>query len=105
LHSLRTCAFDCLATAETCLRAWAMHALKSGGSVGTTTGAPGPAWAALPLAATYIQWLNAWVVIGLPAMSATELPGTFEPQAAIPTASTKKAPSARMDRLIVIAAA
>jgi hypothetical protein len=46
------------------------------------------------LAATYIQWLNAWVVIGLPATSATELPGTPPPQAATATASTKKAPSA-----------
>jgi hypothetical protein len=82
-----------------------MHPLKLGGSVGTTTGEPGPDWAELPLAATYIQWLKAWAVIGFPATSATELPGTLEPQAAIPAASIKKAPSAKMDRLIFIVAA
>ena len=82
-----------------------MQPLKFGGSVGTTTGEPGPDWAAAPLAATYIQWLNACVVMGFPAMSATESPGTPEPQAAIPAPSTKKAPSARMDRLTFIVAA
>jgi hypothetical protein len=49
--------------------------------------------------------LKAWVVIGFPATSATEFPGTPEPQAAIPAPSTKKAPSARMDRLNFIVAA
>ena len=73
-----------------------MQPLNWGGSVGTITGAPGLC-AALPFSATYIQWLNAWVVIGLPAMSATELPGMPPPHADSPTATTKKAPSAKMD--------
>ena len=53
------------------LRAWAVQFLKSGGSLGTITGAPGfcAAWL---LAATYIQWLNAAVVIGLPDTEATD---------------------------------
>jgi hypothetical protein len=38
-------------------------------------------------------------VIGLPATSATELPGTPLPQPDSPTASTKKAPSAGINRL------
>ena len=70
-----------------------MQLLNSGGSLGTITGAPGVCDALL-FAATYIQWLNAAVVIGLPDMSATEFPGTPLPHAARPAASTKKAPSA-----------
>src|SRR2546423_5280661 len=58
-------------------------------------GAPGLCEAWL-LAATYIQWLKAWVVIGLPATSATEFPGTPLPHAATPPTTTKKAPSARI---------
>src|SRR5690348_7995276 len=76
-----------------------MHLVKLGGSFGTITGELPPLCDALPLAATYIQWLNAWVVIGLPATSATESPGTPEPHAEIPAASAKKAPSAPRDRL------
>src|SRR5260370_14561122 len=76
------------------LRAWVMQFLKAGGSLGTITGAPGfcAAWL---LAATYIQWLNAAVVIGLPATEATEFPGTPLPQPPRAAATTKKAPSAR----------
>ena len=74
-----------------------MQPVKFGGSFGTITGAPG-CWDAWPLAATYIQWLNAAVVIGLPAIDATELPGTppLAPHADSAIASTKKAPSAVM---------
>ena len=75
---------------------WAMHLVKFGGSLGTITGSPG-ACAACVLASTYIQWLNAWVMIGLPATVATELPGMPLPQPATATAmATKKAPSAGM---------
>src|ERR1700758_547082 len=70
-----------------------MHLSKFGGSLGTITGEPG-LWAAWLLAATYIQWLNAWVVIGLPATSATESPGTPLPQPATAAPTTKKAHSA-----------
>src|SRR5665213_2800449 len=83
-------------------RAWAMHAVKFGGSLGTITGWPGldAAW---PFASTYIQWLNALRLIGLPATTATELPGMLEPQAEMATAtSTKKAPSAGMDLRVFI---
>src|ERR1700724_2501497 len=67
------------------------------------TGLPGD-WAAWPLAATYIQWLKAFVVIGLPAISAIEAPGTPPPQPAMTATettapTTKKAPRARMDLL------
>ena len=74
----------------------ATHASKFGGSFGTITGWPG-FWAAWLLAATYIQWLNACVETGLPATSTTASPGTPLPQPAIPTAITKKAPSARKE--------
>ena len=77
-------------------RTCAMQSLKFGGSFGTITGWPG-LWAAWPLAATYIQWLNVWVVIGLPATLATASPGTPLPQPGDPTATTKKAPSARIE--------
>src|ERR1700728_2751130 len=83
-------------------RASAMQLLKFGGSLGTITGWPGldAAW---PFASTYIQWLNALRVIGLPATSATELPGRLEPQAETAMAtSTKKAPSAGMDLRVFI---
>src|SRR3979411_2002990 len=65
------------------------------------TGLPGD-WADWPLAATYIQWLNGFVVLGLPAMSAIESPGTPPPQPARATtettaATTKKAQRARID--------
>ena len=80
-----------------------MQFLNSGGSLGTITGAPGVC-DALPLAATYIQWLKAAVVIGFPDMSATESPGTPLPHAERLTASTKKAPSARMNLNRFIAA-
>ena len=59
----------------------------------TITGWPGLE-EALPLAATNIQCLKAWVLIGLPAMLTTASPGTPPPQADKPAASTKKAPSA-----------
>jgi hypothetical protein len=55
-----------------------MHLVNCGGSVGTITGCPG-LWAAWDLAATYIQWLNACVVIWFPATSATESDETPEP--------------------------
>ena len=74
-----------------------MQLLNSGGSFGTITGCVGLCCAAWLLAATYIQWLTACVVIGLPATSTTALPGTPLPQAEIPTAITKKAPSARIE--------
>ena len=73
-----------------------MHALNCGGSFGTITGWPGDC-AAWLLAATYIQWLNACVLIGLPATSATESPDTPLPQPAIPIAITKKAPRAKIE--------
>ena len=73
-------------------RAFATQRLKFGGS-GMITGDPG-CCAAWLLAATNSQWLNACVVIGFPAMSATELPGTPLPHAARAIATTKKAPSA-----------
>ena len=69
-------------------------AVKFGGSVGTMTGSVWPcwaAWAAWSFAATYIQWLNAWSVIGLPATVATELLGSELPQPAMAAAITKKA--------------
>ena len=81
-----------------------MHLVKFGGSFGTITGSPGLC-AAWPFAATYIQWLNAWCVIGLPATVATELPGIPLPQPAITGAmTTKKAPSAGMDFTVFIGA-
>src|SRR3984957_14300239 len=70
-----------------------MQFVNLGGSLGTITGAPGLC-AAWLLAATYIQWSNARVVIGLPATSATESTGTPLPHAASATETTKKAPSA-----------
>src|ERR1700685_4374594 len=78
-----------------------MQLVKLGGSFGTITGDPddSEAW---PLAATYIQWLNVWSVIGFPAITATELPGIPPPQAERPTASTKKAPSAMMYFFIIV---
>ena len=90
-----------MASVGICLRAWAMQLLNSGGSLGTITGAPGVCTALL-FAATYIQWLNAAVEIGLPDMSATEFPGTPLPQAARPTPSTKKAPSAAINFVILM---
>ena len=72
-----------------------MQLLNSGGSLGTITGAPGVC-DALPFSTTYIQWLNAAVLIGLPAISATESPDSPLPHAVTPIAPTKKAPSARM---------
>ena len=81
-----------------------MQLLKFGGSLGTMTGAPGVE-AAYPLAATYIQWSNARVLIGLPATAATEPSGTAElepqPDTARATAP-KKAPSAGMVSWILI---
>src|SRR5579871_5899838 len=96
LQSLRIVVVAVLARLGICLRTWAMQLSKFGGSLGTITGWPGD-WAAWLFAATYIQWLNAWLVIGLPATSATESPGTLEPQPATASAATKKAPSARRD--------
>ena len=55
-----SCLSGVLASVGICLRTWAMQLVKFGGSLGTITGAPG-LWDALPLAATYIQWLNACV--------------------------------------------
>ncbi len=76
----------------------AMHLVKFGGSLGTMTGWPGDC-AAWVLASTYIQWSNACVLIGLPATTATELLGIELPQADTASAmTTKKAPSAGMDR-------
>ena len=95
-HSVRTVALLDLASAGTSALACAMHPVKLGGSLGTITGEPGVC-AAWLLAATYIQWLNAWVEIGLPATLTTASPGTPLPQPAMPTPITKKAPSARMD--------
>ena len=80
-----------------------MHLVNCGGSVGTITGCPG-LWAACDLAATYIQWLNAWVVIGLPATSATESEGTppllelLLPHAASRSDTIAAAPSAKIVR-------
>jgi hypothetical protein len=54
------------------------------------------------LAATYIQWLNARVLIVLPDTFTTAPPGTLEPQPAITTATEKKAQSARSHRLKAI---
>src|SRR6185312_17264331 len=80
-----------------------MHLVNCGGSVGTITGWPG-LWAACDLAATYIQWLNAWVVIALPATEATESEGTppllrLPPHAASNTGMITTAPSARIFRM------
>ena len=65
------------------------------------TGEPGD-WAAWPCAATNIQCLKAVVLIGLPATTATESLGTPELEPPHPATAaamtTKKAPSARMDR-------
>ncbi len=96
-------AFSCLseafASCGTSLRTWEMQLVKSGGSLATTSGAPGLLWV-WPLAAMYIQWLNARVVTALPETFATEPLGTPElPQPAITTASEKKAPSAKSHRL------
>ncbi len=96
LQSARSVLTDALARLGNSLRAWAMQVLKFGGSLGTITGWPGLC-AAWLLAATSIQWLSACVVIGLPATSATESPGTPLPQPATPTANIKKAPSARRE--------
>src|ERR1700733_1593674 len=101
LQSVRSVAVFVLARLGIALRTWAMHVLKSGGSLGTITGSPGD-WAAWLFAATNIQWLNACVEIGFPATSATESPGTPLPQPATPRANTKKAPSAKIDLRTVI---
>ena len=90
-QSLRSVLSVCLARLGTACLTWAMHLVNCGGSVGTITGWPG-LWAAWDLAATYIQWLKACVLIGLPATSATELPGIevlllLEPHAASRTAT------------------
>src|ERR1700728_3637222 len=79
LQSVRSVLVAVLARLGICFLTWLMQPLKFGGSLGTITGEPG-LWAAWLLAATYIQWLNAWVVIGLPATSATALPGRPLPQ-------------------------
>src|SRR5947209_18468721 len=96
LQSVRRVLVAVLARLGISLRAWLMQLLKFGGSLGTITGWPGLC-AAWLLAATNIQWLNAWVVIGLPATVATESPETLLPHAVTPVANTKKAPSARRD--------
>ena len=74
-----------------------MHCLKSGASGTLTFGAvvaEGFCWAAVDVAATFIQWLNVsfWMVI--PLIVATELAGTPPPHADRAMGSTKKAPSA-----------
>ena len=101
LHVALSCLLGTLARLGTCLRTCETQPLKSGGSLGTTSGAPGLlcVW---PLAATYIQWLNARVVTVLPETSTTEPPGTLEPQPAITTATEKKAQSAKSHRLKVM---
>ena len=70
-----------------------MQPLNSVGSVGTITCVE-PLWLALPFAATNIQWLNAWVVIGLPAIEATESLGTELPHALTRSATPPTAMSA-----------
>src|SRR5689334_10572527 len=94
----------CLARLGTAWRTVAMHLVNCGGSVGTITGCPG-LWAACDLAATYIQWLNPWVVIALPATEATESDGTppllllLLPHAASRTETIATAPSASVVRM------
>ena len=79
-----------------------MHLVKFGGSLGRSP-ASRALCAAWPLAATYIQWLNASVrdrVAGdVGDRVAGRLPELELPQPATAAAmTTKKAPSARMDR-------
>src|SRR5437588_3591759 len=93
LQSVRSCLVEVLASVGISRRACEMQRSKLGGSLGTITGEPG-LWEAWLFAATYIQWLNAWVVIGLPATSATELPAMPLPHPATTAESAKKAPSA-----------
>ena len=102
LQSVRSVLVAVLARLGICFLTWSTHLSKFGGSFGTITGWPGLC-AAWLLAATYIQWLNAWVVIGLPATVATESPDTELPHPATPIANTKKAPSARTDLRTFIA--
>src|ERR1700746_2930476 len=89
LQSARSVFVAVLARLGICVRTWATHLSKFGGSLGTITGWPGLLAARL-FAAQYIQWVNGGVVIGLPATWATESLGTLEPQPATPTANTKK---------------
>src|SRR5579864_1227480 len=93
LQSARTCLVGVRARLGISRRTCATQLLKLGGSLGTITGAVG-LLAVWLLAATNIQCLNAWVVIGFPATSATELPGIPDPHPASTIAATKKAPSA-----------
>ena len=88
-QSPRSVVVSALARVGTSALACAMQLVNFGGSLGTITGEPGVC-AAWLLAATYIQWLNAWVEIGLPATSTTASPGTPLPQPAMPTRDHKK---------------